>query len=81
MKLLLWKIGSGWDSQYNRYNSARGMISSQGGRITDILGLDVVIIPLDSRVVLVGEGFPLALTLNELSKSSVLGCKGDSYPR
>lgn len=80
MKLLLWKIGSGWDSQYNRYNSARGIISSQGGRITDILGLDVVV-PLDNRVVLVGGGFPLALTLNELSKSSVLGGKGDSYPR
>lgn len=60
MKLLLWKIGSGWDSQYNKYSSARGTISSQGGRTTDMLGAEVVI-PPDNRVVLVGAGFPLAL--------------------
>lgn len=66
MKLLLWNNGRGWDSQYSIYSSARGSISSQGGRTTDALRLDVVM-PVDSCVGLAAGGFPLDPTLVEVS--------------
>jgi hypothetical protein len=78
MKLLVWNKGRGWDSQYNTYSSARGMISSQGGRITDVLGPGVFI-PEGSCAALAAGGSPLELTLIEVSEPHRIVNRDESF--
>lgn len=78
MKLLVWNKGRGCDSQYNTYSSARGIISSQGGKITDVLGPGVII-PVDSCAALAAGGSPLEPTLLEVSEPWIIVNRNESF--